>query len=410
MKENDDLQPMNNERPEDDMGQAQDQDANVTPDPITSDENEILTETPDSDKSSDEISDSEPTRDELIPLDDTMVQPSASGEATPSDSGNINESPVSENGNGGGGKGWMITSLLLAAALIVVLIVNPFAKNSGKEAVATVNNVDITKDKLYDSLVKAGGEQTLNALITEELLKQELAKKSITITDAQINEEVESLKSMFPSEEAFNTAMASSGMSMDMLKDQSRMQLELTQLMADKVKVTDEEVKQVYDQYKDSFATPEQVRASHILVETKEEAEKIIKQLQDGADFATIAKEKNQDATKETGGDLGFFARDSGMDKAFEEAAFKLKKGEITTEPVKSSFGYHIIKVTDHKEATNPTFEEKKEELRKQLVSTKVNEQSLAYIQELKDKAKITNNLEKKEDTAATEKAEAPAK
>lgn len=404
MKENDDLQPTNSGRPEDDMGQAQDQNPNVTPDPVTPDENETLPETPDLDKDSDEISDLEPVREELTPLDDVAVQPSAS------DIHDVNEDPTSGNGNGGGSKGWMIASLLLAAALIVVLIVNPFAKNSGKEAVASINNVDITKDKLYDSLVKAGGEQTLEALITEELLKQELDKKSIKITDAQINEEIESLKSMFPSEEDFNTAMSSSGMTMDVLKDQTKMQLELTQLMGDKVKVTDEEVKEVYDQYKDSFATPEEVRASHILVETKEEAQKIIKQLQDGADFAAIAKEKNQDATKETGGDLDFFARDSGMDKAFEDAAFKLKKGDITTEPVKSSFGYHVIKVTDRKEATNPTYEDKKEDIRKQLVSTKVNEQSVAYMQELKDKAKITNSLEKKEDKAASETGESSAK
>ena len=82
--------------------------------------------------------------------------------------------------------------------------------------------------------------------------------------------------------------------------------------MGDKIKVTDEEIKQIYDQYKDSFATPEQVRASHILVETKEEAEAIVKRLKEGADFATIAKEKNQDATKETGGDLDFFGRPDG--------------------------------------------------------------------------------------------------
>ncbi|WP_327204739.1 peptidylprolyl isomerase [Paenibacillus sp. DMB20] len=148
-------------------------------------------------------------------------------------------------------------------------------------------------------------------------------------------------------------------MTMDNLKEQTKMQLEITKLLGDKVKVTDDEIKKTYDQYKDSFATPEQVRASHILVDTKEEAEKIIKQLKDGADFAAIAKEKNEDATKETGGDLDFFPKGK-MDPAFEEAAFKLKKGEISSEPVKSSFGYHVIKVTDRKEATNPTFEDKK--------------------------------------------------
>lgn len=405
MKEND-VQPTNSGRPEDDFGQAQDQNPNVTPDPVTPEENENLPETPDSDRNSDTNLD--PVRDDLTPLDDTTEQTTVSPGTITSDGG-VNQAPPA--GGGSGSKGWMIASIVLAAALIVVLIANPFAKDTGKEAVATVNNVDITKNNLYDSLVEAGGEQTLQALITKELVKQELDKKSIVITDAQVDEEVASVKGMFPSEEEFNTALSSSGMTLDNLKEQTKLQLEMTQLMGDKAKVTDEEVKEIYDQYKDSFATPEQVRASHILVETKEEAQAIIKELQGGADFAAIAKEKNQDATKETGGDLNFFARDSGMDAAFEEAAFKLKKGELATEPVKSSFGYHVIKVTDRKEATNPTLEDKKEEIRKQLVSTKVNEQSTAFMQELKDKAKITNTLvtEKKNDKAEAP-TEAPAK
>ncbi|NMO96518.1 peptidyl-prolyl cis-trans isomerase [Paenibacillus lemnae] len=315
-----------------------------------------------------------------------------------------------QGGGSGGGKGWMVVSLLLAAALIVVFIVRPFGKETGNEAVASVNNVDITKDKLYDSLVEAGGAQTLDGLITEELLKQELGKKSIQISDDEITQEIESVKSMFPSEEQFNTALASSGMTMDDLKDQTKMQLELTKLLGDKVNVTDDEVKQMYDQYKDSFATPEQVRASHILVETEEEAADIIKQLDEGADFAAIADEKNEDGTKGKGGDLGFFAEQGQMDPAFSEAAFKLEKGAHSKEPVKSSFGYHVIKVTDRKEATNPTLEDKKEDLRKQLVSTKVSEQSGPFLQELKDKAKITNTLEEKEEAAdpAAEGTEEP--
>ncbi|MFC7679709.1 peptidylprolyl isomerase [Paenibacillus sp. GCM10028914] len=392
MKEND-VQPTNGGRPEDDFGQASDQNPNVTPDPITpEDNNEIVSEIPDSDKNSDI------TQDDLKPLDDTTVQSSESVGVVSSDNGDIKQSPASTGGNGG--KGWMITSLVLAAALIVVLIVNPFGKNNGGKAVAKVNNKEITQNELYEELVSAGGTQTLDYLITQELIKQELDKKSIVISDEEINKEIESIKSSFASEDEFNTAMQSSGLTLDTLKEQTKFQLELTKLMGDKVEVTDEEIKTTYEQYKDSFATAEQVRASHILVETKEEAEAIIKQLNEGADFATIAKEKNEDATKDTGGDLGFFERGQ-MDSAFEEAAFKLEKGKFSQEPVKSSYGYHVIMVTDHKEATNPTLEDKKEEIKKQLVSNKVSEQYASYVQELKDNAKITNTLEEK--TAADE-------
>ena len=79
----------------------------------------------------------------------------------------------------------------IGGALIVVLIVPPFAKGSGNEAIAKVNDVNITKDNLYDELVSAGGKQTLNSMITEELIQQELKKKSITVTDADVSKEVD---------------------------------------------------------------------------------------------------------------------------------------------------------------------------------------------------------------------------
>ncbi|WP_201292347.1 peptidylprolyl isomerase, partial [Enterococcus gallinarum] len=115
-------------------------------------------------------------------------------------------------------------------------------------------------------------------------------------------------------------ALMQAGMTEEDLSKQMREQVKLKKLLGDKVKVTDDEVKEIFEQNKESFATPEQVRASHILVETKEEADKIYKELQEGADFAAIAKEKNQDATKDKGGDLDFFGRGE-MDPAFEEAA-----------------------------------------------------------------------------------------
>lgn len=309
-------------------------------------------------------------------------------------------------GGGRGGKGWMIASLLLAAALIVVLIVPPFGKNTGKETVATVNNVEITKDKLYESLVDAGGPQILDGLIMEEVIKQEMDKKSIKITDEDITNEMNSIKKMFPSEEQFEMALGMQGMTMDNFKEQTKMQLQLTKLLGDQIKVTDEEIKTAFDQNKARFDKEEMVHASHILVKTKEEAEAIIKQLKDEkADFAAIAKEKSLDpGSKEKGGDLGFFGRGA-MVPSFEEAAFKMKKGEISSVPVKSDNGYHVIKVLDHQEAKKATLEENKEDVRKQIVASKVNQQAEAYIQGLRDKADIKNTLEKKDKEADVEKS-----
>jgi parvulin-like peptidyl-prolyl isomerase len=90
-----------------------------------------------------------------------------------------------------------------------------------------------------------------------------------------------------------------------------------------------------------------QVKASHILVKTESEARKILEQLKDGASFAKLAEEKSECPSRKKGGDLGWFSRGK-MVREFEKAAFSLKKGE-TSDPVKTQFGYHIIKVTDTK-------------------------------------------------------------
>ncbi|MBF0336938.1 MAG: peptidylprolyl isomerase [Nitrospirae bacterium] len=122
------------------------------------------------------------------------------------------------------------------------------------------------------------------------------------------------------------------------------------------VKVTPEEAKKYYDDNQKEFVMPEQVRAVHILVKTEKEATDLYDKLKKGGDFAAAAKASSLDtATADKGGDLGFFSRGQ-MELNFDEAVFKLKKGELST-PVKTSFGYHIIKVVDTKEAKVTEFE-----------------------------------------------------
>ncbi|KAI7244482.1 hypothetical protein KC345_g12150, partial [Hortaea werneckii] len=135
-------------------------------------------------------------------------------------------------------------------------------------------------------------------------------------------------------------------MTIDDLKKQMPLQVEIRKLVEPKVTVTDDDISKYYDENKATFTQEEEVRASHILVETKEEADAIVKQLKDGADFATLAKEKSADTgSKDKGGDLDFFKR-ADMVAEFSDAAFKLKVGE-TSGAVKTDYGYHIIKVTD---------------------------------------------------------------
>lgn len=307
---------------------------------------------------------------------------------------------------------WMAISGVLAAALIVVLVYPPFG--GGRESVASVNGSNISKDELYNELVSLGGESTLNSMITMKLIDQEATKANVSVTEQDVNAEIETLKAQYGGEEGLNTALSQSGMTMDSLKKNTEVQVKIRKILEPQTTVKDEDISAYYEENKATFATPEQVRASHILVKTKEEADDIKKQLDEGADFATLAKEKSTDTgSAANGGDLGFFGEGE-MVEAFEKAAFSMKIDEIS-DPIKSDFGYHIIKKTDHKEATNPTEEDKKEDIRNILVEQQVGELSTNWMSELRSKATIVNTLEPADESsdaaaASTTDAESSAK
>lgn len=149
---------------------------------------------------------------------------------------------------------------------------------------------------------------------------------------------------------------------------------------------TEEALKAKYDAFVKGFTSQEEIHASHILVEKEEEAKAIIAQLEKGADFAKLADEKSTDKTdgKPNGGDLGYFMKDQ-MVPEFGEAAFKLKKGEITKTPVKTQFGYHVIKVVDRRNAPPPTFDAKRELLSDEIAKETIEKR----VAELKATAKI---------------------
>ncbi|MEN0042059.1 MAG: peptidylprolyl isomerase [Pseudomonadota bacterium] len=132
--------------------------------------------------------------------------------------------------------------------------------------------------------------------------------------------------------------------------------------------VTDEQLKARYDQEIANAPRQKEVKARHILVKTEEEANAIIEELKGGADFVELAKTKSTGPSGPQGGDLGFFGSGR-MVPEFEKAAFALEPGKFTEAPVKTQFGFHVIKVDEVRDTPLPTFEQSKEQLR-QLVLT----------------------------------------
>ena len=147
--------------------------------------------------------------------------------------------------------------------------------------------------------------------------------------------------------------------------------------------LTDEAMRQVYEEAVKSVGGQEEVHARHILVETEEEAKAILEALKGGADFATLAKEKSKDPGAADGGDLGYFTKEQ-MVPEFSEVAFKMYPGQLSN-PVKTQFGWHIIKVEDKRAKPVPEFEKVKDQIEAFLIRKAQTE----FVAKLRQGAKI---------------------
>ncbi|WP_083300682.1 peptidylprolyl isomerase [Jeongeupia sp. USM3] len=169
--------------------------------------------------------------------------------------------------------------------------------------------------------------------------------------------------------------------------DMARQQILVGALVSDYVKanpISDAELKKEYDKIKANFSGKE-FHARHILVKDQAQATAIIAQLKKGANFAELAKKNSLDkGSAEKGGDLGW-ANPNSFVPEFSGAMTKLSKGQITQAPVKTQFGFHIIKLDDTRDAKGPSFEEVKPELQREMQGQKVQK----YVEDLVSKAKV---------------------
>lgn len=290
----------------------------------------------------------------------------------------------------------IVVGVIVLGAIIFVFTKGDFKQETGEEeeriqegeVVAVVNGVEITKDEFVQRLISLNGKPVLEQMINEMLIEQRAEDQKVKVEPEEIDVKIDEIKERFPSEEAFVQQLAASGMTIEELRQQFESQILMEKLILKEAIVTEKEIKDYFEENKDRFDKSEQIRASHILVSTEEEANEILSQLRAGADFATLAKEKSIDpATKDTGGDLGFFSRGK-MTPAFEEAAFALGVGEIS-EVVKTPYGYHIIQLEEKKPAYKATLELAREEIKETLAQQKVWTKRSTFLEDLKEEAKI---------------------
>jgi peptidyl-prolyl cis-trans isomerase C len=164
----------------------------------------------------------------------------------------------------------------------------------------------------------------------------------------------------------------------------------------------DKQLRAAYDRMVTETPAEEEVRARHILVSDEKAAIDVIGRLNKGEDFAAIAKQVSTDGSAQAGGDLGYFTRER-MVKPFSDAAFDMKPGTYTTRPVRTQFGFHVIRVEDKRAKKPPTFEEAEEEVR----MAARRDLAESYVSTLREKSKIeTFGMEGRPAKGAAPKAE----
>jgi peptidyl-prolyl cis-trans isomerase C len=226
----------------------------------------------------------------------------------------------------------------------------PAAPADPKEVVATVNGKPITRQDVIESAANLPPQyqqqidsifpQLLNRLIGFELVSAKGRAEGLAD-----NPEVQKLVKQF--------------------EDEAIRQVYFSDYV--KKAVTDDAIKTVYDADLAAHPPQAEIRAAHILVKTEDEAKAIIDQLNKGADFAQLAKEKSVDTQSgKDGGELGWFSKDT-MVKEFSDAAFAMQRGDISKTPVKSQFGWHIIKIEDSRMQIPPTLDQRKDDIRQAL-------------------------------------------
>jgi parvulin-like peptidyl-prolyl isomerase len=318
--------------------------------------------------------------------------------------------------------------LFVAIAIVLVVFIatlyikpgdgectSSFCKLTGKAValdnsliVANVNDMEITSTELdanYDLFfflniipksytAMLPKKDFLNQSISEELLYNEAIKKGYELDDTEIEALLqEGLSTSGLTINDFKAELENNSIDYEVFIKFYKKQIVVTEFLEDTIyndlSVSDLELQDFYDENLEFFLIEEQISASHILVNSSDEAKDIINKLDEDEDFSELAKEYSIGPSGPSGGDLGSFGRGA-MVPEFENAAFSLQNiNDYTKEPIQTQFGYHVIMLTGKQDPQTVSFEEAKEQIGPEVLAKKKSDTALNYVNELMKDADI---------------------
>lgn len=337
--------------------------------------------------SSGETPDYQSTRDDAATQTDSTGSKAASGEAGGQAAG----------GQGGGAP----------------KAVGPVAHVDGTPIPAEDFNEEIEKvsktGRFPPQLLQKFKSRLIERLIDQHLVDRAIEQKEIEVSEKEVDDKLETVRARFDeaaraqgTEQSLEKVAQKYGISDGELRDSVRRSIAIEKMLVEQgLELPDDsEVREYYENNKDKFTRPEQVRARHILAkvnpdaddETWEEAKKRIQKIRETAtsdetDFAKLAEKKSEGPSAKNGGDIGYISREQ-FAPEFTKVAFEQKKGEIS-EPVRTKYGWHIIKTVDKRESKTLPFEKVQDKLAEQLKNKRVQKRLQSYLDELRQDAEI---------------------
>lgn len=321
---------------------------------------------------------------------------------------------------------------LSAALLAVLLLISPFSASAAEKVVARVGDFGITEVDLDEALslyIPTGGfhasidrsqkdeyrKDALNDLIEIELLSREAQKRGIKASIEAVEAVIKENIKLFKSEEELKKALEKSDRTLDAFREKIRkndMVNNLLKELADESRYSDEELKQHYEQNRAKYKQPDALFLYHILIsaepaasenvwqEKKKFAEQLLEKIRGGADFGSIAYQYSEDPYKYKSGELGFVHRGRLVPQELEDAAFGLRKDEVS-EVIRTIHGFHILKAGDRKPGETKSLDAMKDRLKKELEKKRFEGKKDALLESLRKEFPVEINLELRDNSDA---------